>query len=115
MESSILASIKKLLGGIAEECDDFDPDIIFQINAALSALNQLGVGPEDGFVIYDSSATWDELLNNSKNLETVKSYVYAKTKLAFDPPPSSALIQVLKDTVDECEFRIIVAVDHNEV
>lgn len=44
---SILTSVKKLLG-IAEECTDFDADIIMYINMALFALVQMGVGPVKG-------------------------------------------------------------------
>ena len=82
---SILTSIKKLLG-ITEEDTSFDTDVIIQINSAFMILNQLGVGPEEGFIISDDMATWDEFLPEGKQLEGVKTYIYLKVKLVFDPP-----------------------------
>lgn len=49
MEDSILQSIKKLLG-ISKEDTSFDTDIIIDINSEFMTLNQLGIGPKDGFV-----------------------------------------------------------------
>lgn len=57
---SILTSIKKLLG-IAEDYNQFDQDLIMHINSVFSILNQLGVGPSEGFSISDSFAVWDDL------------------------------------------------------
>jgi len=108
---SILMSMRKAVG-LDENCDDFDTDLLFQINAALSSLTQLGVGPKDGFVIYDESATWSNLLGKSKNLEMVKTYIQAKVKLGFDTASlSGTMVDVLKETIRESEFRITVAVD----
>ena len=58
---SILESIKKLLG-IAEEDTDFDTDIVIHINSVLMILNQLGIGPSDGFWIKDNSAVWKDFV-----------------------------------------------------
>lgn len=55
MEESILISIKKLLG-ISDDYTQFDEDIIMHINTVFLNLNQLGVGPEEGFSIEDDSA-----------------------------------------------------------
>lgn len=107
---SILTSIKKLLG-IAEEYDHFDSDIIMHINSVFSILNQLGVGPEDGFIIYDESATWDEFMSDSPKLEMVKSYMYLRVKALFDPPLSSAAIEANNRIASEFEWRIQVAAD----
>ena len=71
---SILTSIKKLLGP-NEDYTHFDPDIIMHINTAFFVLNQLGVGPEDPFVIEDASATWDDFMTKG-DTEMVKTYVY---------------------------------------
>jgi len=102
---SILTSIKKLLG--PEESDThFDTDIIMYINSALMILNQIGVGPEAGFSITDKSATWDSYLGANANLEAVKSYIYLKVKLIFDPPSSSALIEAIERQISECEWRL---------
>ena len=82
---SILTSIKKLLG-ITEEYDQFDPDIIMHINSVFMILTQLGVGPAEGFSIEDDTAVWTDFIQDVKKLESVKTYVYLKVKLAFDPP-----------------------------
>lgn len=107
---SILTSIKKLLG-IEEDYVHFDADIIMHINSVLSILTQLGVGPSEGYSIKDANATWDEFITNPAKLELVKSYVYLKVRLMFDPPSSSSAIESMKQIISELEFRIIVAVE----
>lgn len=102
---SILTSIKKLLM-ISADDTSFDMDIIMHINSVLSILNQLGVGPDSGFMITDSSATWQQLLGTYPNLETVRSYIYLKVKLLFDPPLSSAVIESTNRVIGELEWRI---------
>ena len=107
---SILTSIKKLLG-IEEDYVHFDADIIMHINSVLSILTQLGVGPSEGYSIKDANATWDDFITNPAKLELVKSYVYLKVRLMFDPPSSSSAIESMKQLISELEFRIIVAVE----
>ena len=107
---SILISIKKLLG-IEENYTHFDTDIIMHINSVLSILTQLGVGPSKGYSIKDANATWDEFITNPAKLELVKTYVYLKVRLMFDPPSSSSAIDSMKQLISELEFRIIVAVE----
>ena len=108
---SILTSIKKLLG-IAEEYEHFDNDIIMHINSVFMILTQLGVGPSKGFMITDSSASWDDFLpEDSKKLQAVKTYMYMKVKLMFDPPTSSAVMESMNRTISELEWRLNVAVD----
>ena len=108
--NSILTSIKKLLG-IAEEYTHFDPEIIMHINSVLAILNQLGVGPPEGFSIEDKSAIWSDFISDSKNLEPVKTYVYLKVKTVFDPPLSSVVMAAMKETISELEWRLNVSVD----
>lgn len=107
---SILTSIKKLLG-IEEDYVHFDADIIMHINSVLSILTQLGVGPSEGYSIKDANATWDGFITNPAKLELVKSYVYLKVRLMFDPPSSSSAVESMKQLISELEFRIIVAVE----
>ena len=107
---SILNSIKKLLG-IAEDYDHFDSDIIMHINSVFATLTQLGVGPEDGFSINDESEKWEDFLPEERMLHSVKSYMYMKVKLMFDPPLSSAVIECTKEQIKELEWRLQVAVD----
>lgn len=107
---SILVSIKKLLG-IDEACEHFDTDVIIHINSALAILNQLGVGPPQGFFITDSSQTWTEFIGERSDIEMVKSYVFMKVKLIFDPPQSSSVIESMNRAISEFEWRLNVAVD----
>ena len=107
---SILTSIKKLLG-ITEFYEHFDADIIMHINTVLAILTQMGVGPANGFSIVDKSAKWDEFVSNKIYLEPVKTYVYLKVKLIFDPPLSSSVAEAMKQTINELECRLYLATD----
>lgn len=107
---SILTSIKKLLG-IEEEYTQFDNDIIMHINSAFLNLTQLGVGPVEGFLIEDDTATWEDFIGDSNQLQAVKSYMYLKVKLLFDPPLSSSVIESMNRMIAELEWRLNVAVD----
>lgn len=109
---SILTSIKKMLG-IDEEYTHFDADIIMHINSVLMILTQLGVGPAEGFVIEDDTSTWVDFIPeaNAAQLHAVKSYIYMKVKLIFDPPLSSAVIDSMNRQITEFEWRLNVAVD----
>lgn len=111
---SILTSIKKLLG-ITEEQTQFDTDIIIHINSVLSVLTQLGVGYETGFFITDKSALWSDFLDNTSELEMVKTYVYLRVRLLFDPPSNSSVTQSIEKTISELEWRMNISVDPKEV
>lgn len=111
---SILTSIKKMLG-IIEDYTQFDQDIIMHINSVFMILTQLGVGPNEGFSIKDKSTTWDEFLSDNKKIESVKSYMYLKVKLLFDPPLSSAVLESTNKLISELEWRLNVAADKTEV
>lgn len=102
---SILLSIKKLLG-ILEEDQAFDTDIIIHINSVFMILNQLGIGPEDGFKIESQDETWDQFIQDDKLLEDIKTYIYLKVKLIFDPPLNSSIQGSIERTISELEFRI---------
>lgn len=110
---SILTSIKNLLG-IAEECTDFDQIIIMHINSVFSILNQLGVGPAAGFSIEDDSAVWSDFIGDDPRLSDVKSFVYLKVRMLFDPPLSSAVAESMNRLASELEWRINVTVDPKE-
>ena len=110
METSILNSIKKMLG-VAEDYTEFDEDIITHINSVFLNLTQLGVGPEEGFMIEDDTAVWEDFINNSIQLQAVKTYVYLKVKLLFDPPLSSSVTESINRMIAELEWRLNAAVD----
>lgn len=109
---SILTSIKKLLG-IAEEYTQFDVDIIKHINTVFMILTQMGVGPPEGFSITGVYETWDDFLSGSTNLEGVKTYVYMKVQLMFDPPTSSAKLDSANRIISELEWRLNLAGESN--
>ncbi len=111
MNDSILTSIKKLLG-IEETYEHFDADILIHINTVLAILTQIGVGPSDGFTISDKSATWFDFLGKNVNqLVGVRSYIYMKVRLIFDPPTSSAAVESMTHMVEELEWRLHVTGD----
>lgn len=105
---SILTSIKKLLG-ITEDYEHFDQDIIMHINSVFMILTQMGVGPADGFRIEDDSETWSDFTSDLKVLESVKSYIYLKVRLLFDPPTSSSVLDSTNRLISELEWRLNVA------
>ena len=111
MIDSILTSIKKLLG-ISEEYDSFDSDIIMHINSVFMTLNQLGIGPSEGFMIEDDFATWNDYIDidaepdKKQLLSAIKTYIYLKVKLIFDPPLSSAVMEAIKQSITEAEWRL---------
>lgn len=107
---SILTSIKKLLG-ITEDYTHFDTDIIMHINSVFSILTQLGVGPPEGFYIQDKTTVWDEYITDPNKIEMVKSYMYLKVRLLFDPPSSSSVIEAFNKQISEFEWRLNVAVE----
>lgn len=105
MAASILTTIKKSLG-VEDDVTAFDVDILMHINSVFSTLNQIGVGPDVGFQIEDSTATWDSFLGTDPRLNNVKTYVYLKVRLLFDPPSTSFTIKALEDMAHELETRL---------
>lgn len=110
LSDSILNSIKKLLG-IDAIYTPFDTDIIIHINTVLFTLCQLGVGPKKPFHIESSSEVWGDFLDNLVDLEAVKTYMYLKVKLIFDPPTNSSHLKSIQDLIAEYESRLNYEVD----
>ena len=107
---SILNSIKKLMG-IPADYVAFDMDLIMHINSVFMILNQLGIGPEEGFSITDETSVWSDFYTRA-DLDLVKSYVYLKTRLLFDPPTSSAVLNSMEKQVDQYEWRLNVMAEN---
>lgn len=105
MADSILNTTKKVLG-IGTDYDAFDVDIIMHINSVFSVLNQLGVGPTTPFYITDDTETWDDFTGTNKAIESVKSYVWARVRVLFDPPTTSFAIDALQKLITELEWRL---------
>lgn len=105
MDHSILNSTKKILG-IDASYDAFDTDILVHINSVFSTLNELGIGPDEGFMIEDASATWDTFLGTDFRLNHIRSYVWLRVKLLFDPPSTSFAIESMNRQIEQLEWRI---------
>ena len=102
---SILTSIKKLIGP-TEEYDAFDQDILIFINSVLFELEQIGVKAKDGFSLSDKTAVWSDYSDDDRLLNSLKPYIYMKTKLTFDPPTSSGALDSMNRIIDRFEWRI---------
>jgi hypothetical protein len=102
---SILTSVKKNLG-LDEDYTVFDSDITLYINGVFSTLHQLGIGPEDGFMIEDKTATWDDFTGGDVRYNMVRTYMYLRVRLLFDAPNTQYLVEALNNQIREHEWRM---------
>lgn len=109
-DQSILLSVKHALG-LTEEYDYFDPDIIMHINSVLMILNQIGIGPAEGLVVSNENQVWADITTDISKLSAIKSYVYLRVRLLFDPPSSSFVLSSMENQSKELEWRLNVMVD----
>lgn len=102
---SILNTVKQAVG---LEADDtaFDVDILMYINGTFSTLNQLGIGPDEGFMIQDSEPVWSDYLGDDPQLNSVKTYVCLRVRMLFDPPGTSFVIEAMNKQIAELEWRL---------
>jgi hypothetical protein len=105
MEPSILKSTKKILG-VAQDYTVFDQDIITYINMAFSTLNQLDLSHTDGYSVTGYDSEWNDYLPDGANLNAIKTYIFLKVRLLFDPPTTSFAIESLSRQLDEVEWRL---------
>lgn len=110
--NSILNSVKKCLG-IDSSYFHFDPELIIFINTALGTLYQLGVTKKPKSISSHLN-TWNEIVGEREDLEIIKSYVFLKVKVIFDPPASSAVLESYNKQISELEWRINVTVDDDD-
>lgn len=110
LNDSILNSTKKLLG-VAEDYDAFDTDIVMHINSVFNTLSQLGLRPTTGFAIEDEDAVWSDYIQDQKLLNSVKTYIYLRVRLLFDPPTTSFAIESFSKQIQEYEWRINVQLE----
>lgn len=108
--TSILDDIKHMLGILPEETA-FDVDIINFINGAFGTLTQLGVGPVVGFQITNKDNQWAEFYTDPR-LSAVRTYIFLRTKIAFDPPTTGFTQQAYERQIQELEFRLNVVADY---
>lgn len=105
---SILNTIKHMVGP-SIDYGVFDMDLITHINSTFFILYQLGIGDEP-FVIRDDSAVWGDF-HADEDIEAVRTYVYLKARMYFDPPTNSALISAINEQIKELESRLNYEVD----
>lgn len=105
MITSILTSVKKTLN-LTEDYEAFDQDVILHTNAVFSILNQLGVGPPGGFAIEDKEPVWDAFLEGDPRSNDIKSYVYLRVRMLFDPPTTGYLTTAMEKQIEEFGWRI---------
>lgn len=110
---SILTSIKKLLG-IAEDYKHFDSDIIMHINTVFLTLNQIGVGPEEVPHISSALDTWNNIFGDVEKLGAIKTYVYLKVRMLFDPPSSPSVLESMNRQAQEIEWRLNIEAENNK-
>lgn len=105
--AGILETVKKLLG-LTKEYTAFDMDIVVHINSVFSTLTQMGVGPEEGFIINGYGETWDDYIQNDNpaKIQQIKTYIYQKVRTYFDPPANSNLLEALNRSIAELEYRL---------
>ena len=113
MEDSILLTIKTLLG-IGPEHDSFDEEIKIHINTAFMMLNQIGVGPPNGFYITGKDEVWKDFTDRM-DIEAIKTYIYLRVRLLFDPPQMGYLVTVLREQIEEFEWRLNVQVENSKL
>ena len=112
---SILDTTKKLLG-LDSDDTSFDVDIIVIINSIIPALSQMGIGPINGFIVMTKDDKWSDYIKESiTNLEGVKAYLFLKTKLIFDPPTNATVIDAINKSLNELEWRMMLAVETNNL
>ena len=105
MLDSVLLSTKQMLG-ISPEDTSFDVNVIMSINTALTILMDLGLTEVEDQIVTSDDMTWDELLGERTDIEYVKTYIYQKVKMIFDPPTSTAAIDAMQRSISELEWRI---------
>lgn len=111
---SILDSIKKPLN-IDTDDDAFDHDIIMFINGEFMELYQLGIGPANGFSIQGSDAQWSDYTDDPYVKDAVKTYIYLKVKMVFDPPASSVVADMINNKIADLGWRLNHHVETSEV
>lgn len=106
-ELTILEVTKAALGIPSEEVA-FDIELLMHINAAFSDLTQLGLGPPTGFRVTKDSL-YSEYLGLNEDIDSVKTYVFMRVKMIFDPPDSYVVSGSFKEQIDKFEWRLNVA------
>ena len=111
--SSILNDVKKVVG-LSPDYDEFDLDIIMHINTIFSVLEQLGLGPVGGYMITDGTEEWDAFLGDDLRMNSVKTYMYLRVRLLFDPPQTAHAIAATERQIEEFGWRLSVTRENDD-
>ena len=107
MNETILGSVKKICN-VAEDDTSFDADLILYINSALMTIMQEWHGMDHAFRVEDGTETWDELLGDTTDFEGVKELIGLKTRIMFDPPTNSSVLEAMKSQIENLEWRLYI-------
>jgi len=105
VEPRILVSVKKVLN-LPEADTSFDVDITMHINSALARLNQLGIGPAEGFMIEDDTDTWDAFIGGDPRWSQIRTYVYMSVRLVFDTPSTPYALASMEKQIEKLEWLL---------
>ena len=104
----ILTSIKDLLDIDAADTS-FDNSVAMHINGTFSKLHILGIDAPVGVRVKPGEeTTWTELLGDVDEdyLDCVKTWIYLRVRLIFDPPGNSFLVSAIQNQLRELAFDI---------
>lgn len=107
-ELSIYEDIKDILG---VPDDSFKESLLMFINGALDIMNQAGAGRP---VLLTTETPWSDFQDPSQakaneNFNLVRSYVWLRCKVMFDPPSNPSTLSRLKELEDEYIWRVELA------
>ena len=111
---SILVSTKAALG-VTQDDTSFDAELLTFINSALAEVNQVGVGPVEGLMIFSEAEEWEALIGNDARLNIVKPYVYLYCKMLFDPPEVGFVLTSMERILERHIWRLMVVADKPKV
>lgn len=104
VDLSILDTTKRLCG-IEPDDTDYDTEIVVHINSIFFVLQQLGVGPAEGFFILDKEAKWSDYIGTDQ-IAAVISYMGLRVKMLFDPPPTGPATEAMERQAGQLEWRL---------
>lgn len=99
----IIDTICRMLGP-ADTYKHFAPTILVHINTAAGILSQNGIRPDEGFIITENT-TWSDYIDEG-HFAMVKDFIFIKTKIIFDPPANSFVLDALEQESKELLWRI---------
>lgn len=109
MNQTIMATVREFCN-LTPTDDSFDVELKIHSTSAIFELEQLGVQIPQSFML-DSTKLWSDYLGDRTDLEAVKSYICMYTRLLFDPPANSFLVNSIQSNLDRLAWRIR---EHNE-